>query len=191
MANSAFTPTVVQQGIGVVQPGVADGLVSLNGVPGRPSGSVPTGYMGEDQYASLTSIFTKNPAGNNVWEDIPGSNITIASSGKFLLTVDVPTYFSISGGNTNSNYVIQASIRTSGPTVISSSAWSVYVSAGSLINPSLITLPITGIVTATTGQSFFLSVRYFYGGGAADAGTKEVGARGDTNNYVFKALRCG
>jgi len=189
MANSAFTSTMQQNSTPVVVPTVSDGLVSLEGVPGRPSGTVPVGYMGEDQFASMTAIFTQNPATNNVWNDIPGSSITITQAGKFLLLAEVPAYFAISGGNTNSNYIVQAGIRTSGPTLISSSAFACYVGAGSLFSPTLNTISVTGIVTATAAQQFFLSVRYFYGGGAADGGTKEVGARGDTNNYVFKAVR--
>lgn len=189
MANSAFTPAVMQTGIGVVQPGVANGLVSLNGVPGRLSGSVPTGYMGEDQFASLTSIFTQSSAANNTWYDVPGSSITIAQAGKFLLSVDMAAYFAISGGNLNSNYIVQGAIRTTGGTIISSSVYGAYVGSSSTFSPSMISIPITGIVTATASQQFFLSIRYFYGGGAADVGTKEIGTRGDTNNFVFKAIR--
>ena len=189
MTSSAFTPTTTQNPITVVVPGVSDGLVSLNGVPGRSSGSVPTGYIGQDQTVSLTSIFTQSPASNNTWYDVSGSSITISQAGKFLLNVDVPVQLGIIGGNANSAYAVQAAIRTTGGTIIASSAYVTRAATGSVLYTEMSTVSIGGIVTATLSQQYFLSIRYFYAGGAADAGTKEIYCRADTNNFVFKAIR--
>jgi len=190
MPNSAFTPTVVQQGIGVVQPGVADGLVSLNGVPGRSSGTVPDLNIGHFKSVTVSSILTFASPLANTWYDIPGSSIVFPSSGLFYLSCFIPVGLPVSGGNTNANYVLQVAIRRSS-TVIYQSSVAFYLMPSSVSPVSVYTIPVGGFTQVTASDNIYLSVRYFYGGGSVDAGTKSIEVRADVNPLIFNALRHG
>jgi hypothetical protein len=177
-------------GFGIVNPGISSGLVSASGVPGLPSGTIPDLNIGNHKSVTLSSIVSFSSPAQNAWNDIPGSSIVFPSSGLFKFMCFIPVGLPVSGGNTNSNYVIQVAIRRAS-TVIFQSSVGFYLMPSSVSPVSLHTIPLGGFAPVSASDNIYLSIRYFYGGGAADIGTKSLEVRCDVNPLIFNAVRFG